>query len=239
MRPTLARVSSAASGLRFCGMIEEPVVNLSLKLDEAELRRRPQHDLLGEARQVHGADRGGGERLQDEVAVGDAVERVVGRLVEAERLRCRLPVDGERRAGERRRAERALVEPRARVGEPAAVAAEHLDVGEQVMAEGDGLRRLQMREARHDGRRMCLGLADERQLQCRQRRVERIEAFAHVEPEVGRHLIVARARRMQPPGGRADQLLQAALDVHVHVFERAREPHLAAVDLGQDGDRGP
>src|SRR3989441_7919343 len=29
MRPTLPRTSSAASGLRFCGMIEEPVVNLS------------------------------------------------------------------------------------------------------------------------------------------------------------------------------------------------------------------
>ncbi len=26
MRPALARTSSAASGLRFCGMIEEPVV---------------------------------------------------------------------------------------------------------------------------------------------------------------------------------------------------------------------
>ena len=29
MRPVLPRTSSAASGLRFCGMIEEPVVNLS------------------------------------------------------------------------------------------------------------------------------------------------------------------------------------------------------------------
>ncbi len=29
MRPVLARTSSAASGLRFCGIIEEPVVNLS------------------------------------------------------------------------------------------------------------------------------------------------------------------------------------------------------------------
>jgi hypothetical protein len=29
MRPGFARTSSAASGLRFCGMMEEPVVNLS------------------------------------------------------------------------------------------------------------------------------------------------------------------------------------------------------------------
>ena len=43
-----------------------------------------------------------------------------------------------------------LVEPRARVGEAAAVARQHLHVGQEVMAEGDGLRRLQMGEARHD-----------------------------------------------------------------------------------------
>ena len=30
MRPLLPRTSSAASGLRFCGMIDDPVVNLSL-----------------------------------------------------------------------------------------------------------------------------------------------------------------------------------------------------------------
>ena len=32
MRPVLARISSAASGLRFCGMIDEPVENESLRL---------------------------------------------------------------------------------------------------------------------------------------------------------------------------------------------------------------
>ena len=35
IRPTLARVSSAASGLRFCGMIELPVV----KASESEMKR--------------------------------------------------------------------------------------------------------------------------------------------------------------------------------------------------------
>ena len=35
------------------------------------------------------------------------------------------------------------------VGEPAAVARQHLDIGEQMVAERDGLRRLQMGEARH------------------------------------------------------------------------------------------
>ena len=78
-----------------------------------------------------------------EVAVGDGVERVGGGPVEAQRLGRHVPVDRERRAGERGRAQGALVEPRARIGEPAAVAGEHLDVSQEMVAEGDGLRRLQ------------------------------------------------------------------------------------------------
>ncbi len=42
MRPALARTSSAASGLRFCGMIEEPVV----KRSESETRpTRGEHQI--------------------------------------------------------------------------------------------------------------------------------------------------------------------------------------------------
>ena len=54
-RPALARTSSAASGFFFCGMIDEPVVKASVRRDEAELRRHPDDDLLGQARQVDGA----------------------------------------------------------------------------------------------------------------------------------------------------------------------------------------
>ena len=103
-----------------------------------------------------------------------------------------------------------------------------------MMPEGDRLGRLQMREARHDRCRVRLGLADERQLQRRQRFVEAVEALTHVQPEVGRHLVVARARRVQAPGRSADHFLEPAFDVHVHVFEGAREHHLAARDLRGD-----
>src|SRR5271157_577033 len=40
MRPTLARASSAASGFRFCGMIEDPVVKAS------DRRTRPKPVLI-------------------------------------------------------------------------------------------------------------------------------------------------------------------------------------------------
>ena len=51
------------------------------------------------------------------------------------------------------------------------------------------------------------------------------------EAERGRHLVVARARRVQPAGAGADQLGEPGFDVHVDVLEPAREPEVAAIDL--------
>ena len=165
------------------------------------MRGRPQHDLLGEARQMDGADRGRRQRLEDEVAIGDAVERIGGRPVEAERLRRGKAVDRKRGAGERRGAERAFVEPVARIGETAAIARKHLDIGQQMMAKRDGLRRLQMGEAGHHhvgGVERALG---ERQLQLGDLARRARRSCRAPELEIGRDLIVARAGGVQPPGG--------------------------------------
>ena len=56
-------------------------------------------------------------------------------------------------------------------------------------------------------------------------------AVAHPKPEIGRDLIVARARGVQPPGRRPDQLGEPALDVHMDVLERALEGEFAGFDL--------
>ncbi len=103
------------------------------------------------------------------------------------------------------------------------------------MAERHRLRRLQMREARHDGFGFSIGALDQRQLQHLDLRQERVDGIAHIEPEVGRHLVVARARRVQPPRCVADQLAQPGLDVHVDVFERTRKVELLRFDFGQHG----
>ena len=145
----MARTSSAASGLRFCGMIELPVVKASLSSTKLNGVAAPDHDLLGKARQMHAGERGGGEKFDREIAVGDGVERIGGGPVEAERRGGCIAVDRERGAGERRGAERQLVHSAPAIGEPAAVAADHLDIGHQMMAEGHRLGDLQMGEARH------------------------------------------------------------------------------------------
>ena len=67
---------------------------------EPEPRVRPPGELLRQPAEVHHPERHGGEHLDDEVAVGDGVERVRGDAVEAE-LRCgRLAVERVARARE-------------------------------------------------------------------------------------------------------------------------------------------
>ena len=100
-----------------------------------------------------------------------------------------------------------------------------------MVPERHRLRGLQMREARHDGRGVLQRLLGERLLIAGERRVDVVDRVAHPELEVGRDLVVARARRMQPPGRRPDQLGKPRLHVHMDVFERALEAELAGFHL--------
>ena len=61
-----------------------------------------------------------------------------------------------------------------------------------------------------------------------------VDRRAQIQPHVGRDLVVARARGVQPLAGVAGERGQAALDVHVHVFEIDRPLELAGADLVAD-----
>ena len=71
----------------------------------------------------------------------------------------------------------------------------------------------------------------ERALIASERRIDLIDGVAHPEPEIGGDLIVARARGVQPPRGRPDQLGKPALDVHMDVLKRALKGELTGLDL--------
>ena len=100
-----------------------------------------------------------------------------------------------------------------------------------MVTEGHRLRRLQMSEAGHHGRGVAQRLFSQRTLIAGERRIDRVDRITHPQLEVGRHLIVARARGVQSPGGRTDQFAQPAFDIHMNVFERALELELARSDL--------
>ncbi len=96
-----------------------------------------------------------------------------------------------------------------------------------------------MGEARHDGRGVALGLRDQRGLEQRDIAVEPVDRLAHVEPEIGRHLVVARARGMEAPGGRTDQLGEPRFDVEMDVLVFDAERKGAALDRAADGAETP
>ncbi len=145
-----------------------------------------------------------------------------------------MPINGEGRSGERRSPERAFVHPPARIGETAPVARQHLDISEQMVAESDRLRRLQMGEAGHHGGGLRQRLFGECALQIRDLPIDLVQRVAHPQAHVGRDLIIARAGGVKPARRLADNLLQPAFDIHVDVFKRAREGKLAGLDLGLD-----
>jgi hypothetical protein len=102
-----------------------------------------------------------------------------------------------------------------------------------MVAEGDGLGRLQVGKSRHDEVAVRFSLACQGKLQGRQGLVGGVDPVAHIEAKVGRHLVVAGAGGVQPRGRLADQLPKAALDVHVHVLQRTLEDEGAALDFRQ------
>ena len=65
-------------------------------------------------------------------------------------------------------------------------------------------------------------------------RRQAVDRVAHPQAEIGRHLVVAAARGVQPAAGLADALGQAGLDVHVDVFQRGIEREAAGLDLVRD-----
>jgi hypothetical protein len=101
-----------------------------------------------------------------------------------------------------------------------------------MMAERHRLRGLQMGEAGHRIGGVLGGALGQRAHQVGELRVEAVDRVAHPQAEIGRHLVVAAARGVQPLAGLADALGQPRLDVHVDVFERLGERERAALDLG-------
>ncbi len=99
------------------------------------------------------------------------------------------------------------------------------------MAERHGLRGLQMGEAGHDGAGMLQCPLHQRVLERGECGIQLVDDVADIEAEIGRDLVVARARGVQAPGGRPDQFAKPALDVHMDVFERALEIERSLADL--------
>src|SRR5690606_23673081 len=112
--------------------------------------------------------------------------------------------------------------------------AEHLGVGQQVVAKGYRLGDLQMGKARHDGGDVFERHDSQCIAQLAQQVVQVVDLGAQPKADVGGYLVVARAPGVQPLAGIAYQFHQPFLDIQVHVFQVEQPLEAAGVDFFQD-----
>lgn len=143
-------------------------------------------------------------------------------------------VDRKGRAGERCRAEWHRIHAPAAVGETLPIAQQHLEPGEEVVAEGDGLRGLQVREAGHDGSGIGFRSFKQGFAKAHQFCVETIDCPAQPEADIGGDLVVSGAAGVQLLAGIPNKLREPRLDVHVDVFARDRPGKFVAFDFARD-----
>ena len=203
-------------------------------LAEAELLARPQHDLGAQPRQVRRAGGRGGQEVQHEVAVGDRVDRVRRHGREAEVVGQHPAVGREVHARQRAGAERQVRGRAEHELEAPRVAAEHPEIGQQVVAEVDGLGALEMRVAGHRPVQVGVGELDEHALEVLQALERRQRVCAREHRHVGGDLVVARARGVQLAADRPGDRRQPPLDRHVDVDVARLERELPVLELGLD-----
>ena len=202
-------------------------------LPEAELVRGIEDGVLGEAGEVQHDFGEAEEVFRHEVAVGHGVDGAARDVVELQKRARDLAVDGEGGARERRAAEGHHVDALPAVLQPVHVAQEHLGIGVEVLREVDGLRLAQVGVAGKDALDVLVCGHRERRHEGVQKTDEVIDGIARVEAQVGRHLVVAGARRVQLLAHFADAPDELVFDKGVDVLG-ALDGERAAVDVVQD-----
>ena len=212
-------------------MIEEPVVNLSdsrtsptsgeVQITISSAKRDRCIDVIDAADRVS-STKSRSETASSELAIGRSKPSAFA--VALRSIGKEVPASAAAPSGD-------FVQALAGIGEPPAVARRHLDIGQQMMPERNRLRGLQMGEARHHGVGVLQRPLHQRMLKRGQRRIGLVDGVADIEPKIGRDLIVARTRGVQPACGWPDQFAEPALDIHVNVLERTLEIEGSLGDL--------
>ena len=179
-----------------------------------------------------GRTRGGcAQVVEHEVAPGHSIDRVHDELLEPQLARHRHAIGVEVHPRQRARAQRQPRRLPLGEREAAAVAREHPEVRQQVMAQVHRLRALEVRVSRQRPVRVLLGA-------CQQRRHERAEqaqglpgALARVHRHVRCDLVVARTRGVQALSRRAGDLRDAPLDRRVDVLVLCAEAEAILAQL--------
>ena len=158
------------------------------------------------------------EVFRHEVPIGHRVQRVLRNGVKAQHFARYFAVDGVGSPRERRAAQRHDVHALSERRKSVKIAQEHLRIRVEVLRAVDGLRLSQMRKSGHD---IFDGLlrAGEQSGDDRLQRLDRaVGGSAGIQAEIGRDLVVARARRVQLLAHLPDARNQLVLDEGVDVL---------------------
>ena len=158
------------------------------------------------------------QQLDDEVAIGDGIERVRAGCAESEVVGQPGAIDGKATSGERTGAERRDGGTAQRILDPATVTMEHLNIGEEVMGQEDGLRALRVRVAGHHRIDMLLGTDDQRGLERGDRFEQLRSGPSHVQAQIERDLVITAAACMELSTQRAQLFAEALFDQHMDVL---------------------
>ena len=209
-------------------------------LDEIKFTAGPEDEVLGEAGNMHGENGGGGGEFEGEIAVADGVHGVLGELRaafgidEAKQFGDQFAVEGQGGPGDGAAAEGADIHAGMAIPEAFAVALEHLDVGEEMVGEVDGLGALEMGVAGDDDIGIVLAEGDEGALEIIDFTEQAGDLVAEPEADIEGDLVVAGAGGVEFGTG-GYTLGELGLDVHVDVFEFVLPTELAGGDLFTDG----
>ena len=156
--------------------------------------------------------------LRDIVPVGHGIHAVLRHGGKIQQLRCFFPVYGQSRACQRRGAQRENVDSFPAVGETLPIPQKHFDKSQKVVRQNDGLRLLQMRVARHDGRYFPLGHIQQLPEERFNGRIKTVDLVSQIQPDIQRDLVVAASGGVQLAPCLSNASDQFLLDGHVNVF---------------------
>ena len=125
---------------------------------------------------------------------------------------------GQRRARDRARSQRTNIQPLAAIRKPVRIAQKHLDISQQPVSHQHRLRPLQMRVRRHRRIRSLLRAIGDHSAQFGQFVPQLIDRRPHVQPQVGRDLLVAAAAAVQLVSRLPDQRDELLLDEVMNVL---------------------
>ena len=205
-----------------------------IQFNKAKLRTAPQAQLFRKTAHMHHQHRSEGQEIQNVIPVADRVHAVRVNRCKIQLLRHIKTVDGESGSGNGTGPQRHHIRVFPYPQQAAEVTLQHVEISQQMVGKGDGLRPLQMGIARHQGLVVFFCHCQEFPFKIQQQFPNLYQLPFHVHMHVQSHLVVAAPGRVQPCPRVPDPFRQAGFHIHMDVFQGYAEFKITGLNIFQD-----